>query len=294
MGDVDDAYYYYYGFENYVATTIDTGPWMLIGVSVYSFCCLLVLPIMVKIGKKRIKRQMRGNDTYMPSEPKSPSSHENQSNEEIVGQGIEDEDSRNSFVDEEGANEDPLLNSNDAEGSNVGDDNLAKDLNESIEVVDTNLFGRSPKLSKKLIAHYQTDRQTYFIKEDDLYSMCSVNTYSSSVVGGIGFSSARSTRSVRSRRSRISRGVVNSNIYKKQVGMYHPSSQIESHKSGSLVEGRNADESQATKKPLDGEEDTPCIGETAIDSRDAKVRVFIDNKVIQVTCYYGRTDLHLV
>ncbi len=274
MGDVDDAYYYYYGFENYVPTTNDTGPWMLIGVSAYSLCCLLVLPIMVKIGKKRIKRQMRGNDTYMPSEPTSPSSHDHQSNEEMVGPGIEeDEVSRKSFADEEGANEDQEFSFDDGEASNVVDDESNEDLHESIEIIDTNLHGRSPKLSKNLIAHCQSDRQTYFIKEDDLYSMCSVNTYSSSAVGGIGFSSARSTRSVRSRRSRVSRGVVNSDMYKKQVGIMHfPCSQSESHKSDSLVAGGNVDESLATRKPLELCQETRRLRVDAIDSRDTKVR----------------------
>jgi len=56
--DDDDYYYYYDGFDNYVPKTIDPGPWMLIGVSVYSLICIIVLPFFVVIGNRRERRRM--------------------------------------------------------------------------------------------------------------------------------------------------------------------------------------------------------------------------------------------
>ena len=48
--------YYYDSFSDYVPTTIDPGPWMLIGVSLYSIFCILFLPICVFVAKKRRKK----------------------------------------------------------------------------------------------------------------------------------------------------------------------------------------------------------------------------------------------
>jgi hypothetical protein len=53
MDSITDKYYQYAGFENYEASTTDPGPWMVIGVCLYSISCVLVfLPISVFIGKK--------------------------------------------------------------------------------------------------------------------------------------------------------------------------------------------------------------------------------------------------
>jgi len=54
MVETDD--YYYDGFVNYVPKTHDPGPWMLIGVCIYSICCVLILPVLVILGKRREKR----------------------------------------------------------------------------------------------------------------------------------------------------------------------------------------------------------------------------------------------
>ncbi|GFH46031.1 hypothetical protein CTEN210_02505 [Chaetoceros tenuissimus] len=47
----NDDYYYYRnkGFEDYIPTTIDPGPWMLIAVSIYSICCLIAIPLVVQL-----------------------------------------------------------------------------------------------------------------------------------------------------------------------------------------------------------------------------------------------------
>jgi hypothetical protein len=49
----DDAFYYENaGFENYEATTYEPGPWMMIGVCLYSLISVLVfLPLSVMLGK---------------------------------------------------------------------------------------------------------------------------------------------------------------------------------------------------------------------------------------------------
>lgn len=46
MESTDDDYYD--SFENYVETTNDPGPWILIGVTLYSTICLLILPVLVR------------------------------------------------------------------------------------------------------------------------------------------------------------------------------------------------------------------------------------------------------
>ena len=47
----NDDYYYYRnkGFEDYIPTTTDPGPWMLIAVSIYSICCLIAIPVVVQL-----------------------------------------------------------------------------------------------------------------------------------------------------------------------------------------------------------------------------------------------------
>eukprot|EP00521_Asterionellopsis_glacialis_P013049 CAMPEP_0195293792 /NCGR_PEP_ID=MMETSP0707-20130614/13354_1 /TAXON_ID=33640 /ORGANISM="Asterionellopsis glacialis, Strain CCMP134" /LENGTH=987 /DNA_ID=CAMNT_0040354587 /DNA_START=164 /DNA_END=3127 /DNA_ORIENTATION=+ len=54
--DYDDAYTDDDGFVDYIATTTDPGPWMLISVCIYSISCLLILPILVVLGKRRQRR----------------------------------------------------------------------------------------------------------------------------------------------------------------------------------------------------------------------------------------------
>jgi hypothetical protein len=51
---IDDDYHD--GFSDYVPTTTDPGPWMLLGVSLYSISCVLFLPICVFVGKRRRKK----------------------------------------------------------------------------------------------------------------------------------------------------------------------------------------------------------------------------------------------
>ena len=47
----NDDYYYYRnkGFEDYIPTTTDPGPWMLLAVSIYSICCLIAIPVVVQL-----------------------------------------------------------------------------------------------------------------------------------------------------------------------------------------------------------------------------------------------------
>jgi hypothetical protein len=49
------------GFDNYEPKTIDPGPWMLVGVSVYSIFCAIILPFLVVIGNKRERRRIDRN-----------------------------------------------------------------------------------------------------------------------------------------------------------------------------------------------------------------------------------------
>ena len=72
MVSAEDDDYYYEGFDNYVPKTVDPGPWMLIGVSVYSLLCIIILPFLVVIGNRRERRRMEkkkleGNDLELVS-----------------------------------------------------------------------------------------------------------------------------------------------------------------------------------------------------------------------------------
>ena len=59
----DDDYYAEEGFNNYVPSTTDPGPWMLFGVCIYSLCCIVCLPICVLFANKRRKsRQHRSEE----------------------------------------------------------------------------------------------------------------------------------------------------------------------------------------------------------------------------------------
>ncbi len=56
------------GFENYIPTTTDPGPWLFGGTALYSVGCIVMIPILVTIKKKRIEKQKRervyqNNDT---------------------------------------------------------------------------------------------------------------------------------------------------------------------------------------------------------------------------------------
>lgn len=53
----NDDDYYYDSFLNYKETTNDPGPWMLIGVVSYSACCVLLLPILVRVSKSRQRKR---------------------------------------------------------------------------------------------------------------------------------------------------------------------------------------------------------------------------------------------
>ena len=45
-------------FVNYIATTVDTGPWLLLSVLLYSTLCIFIIPILVVLGEKRERRRM--------------------------------------------------------------------------------------------------------------------------------------------------------------------------------------------------------------------------------------------
>jgi hypothetical protein len=53
-----DDYYGDDGFDNYIPKTVDPGPWMLIGVCLYSIFCVILLPILVVIGQKLDDRKL--------------------------------------------------------------------------------------------------------------------------------------------------------------------------------------------------------------------------------------------
>ena len=54
--NTDDEYYYYDAFTDYIPSTIETGPWVLLVVTVYSLACILVLPVLVTLGNIREKK----------------------------------------------------------------------------------------------------------------------------------------------------------------------------------------------------------------------------------------------
>lgn len=49
----DDYYGDDDGFDNYIPNSVDPGPWMLIGVCLYSVFCIVILPIIVFLGRRR-------------------------------------------------------------------------------------------------------------------------------------------------------------------------------------------------------------------------------------------------
>ena len=55
--DADDRYYET-DFDNYVPKTNDPGPWLFIGVCIYSVICLAILPLVVMCGNRREKRRV--------------------------------------------------------------------------------------------------------------------------------------------------------------------------------------------------------------------------------------------
>lgn len=56
--DEDSYDYFDDGFDNYEPKTIAPGPWMLIGVSIYSILCVVILPFLVVLGNKRDKKRI--------------------------------------------------------------------------------------------------------------------------------------------------------------------------------------------------------------------------------------------
>lgn len=57
-GGSDDDYLYDDGFDGYIETTVDPGPWMLFGTTMYCLATVLALPILVVWGKKKAKGKM--------------------------------------------------------------------------------------------------------------------------------------------------------------------------------------------------------------------------------------------
>ncbi len=55
---MSDYYSDYYDYEGYEAKTNDPGPWMLIGVCLYSVLCVVLLPLLVMWGNRREKRRV--------------------------------------------------------------------------------------------------------------------------------------------------------------------------------------------------------------------------------------------
>lgn len=65
----DDYAYDDDGFEDYDAKTTEPGPWLLIAVLSYSVLCILLLPVLVVIERKRQLRRVdksRWNDATAP------------------------------------------------------------------------------------------------------------------------------------------------------------------------------------------------------------------------------------
>jgi hypothetical protein len=58
LSNTNDDYYTDDGFSSYEITSIDPGPWMLIGICIYSLVCVLVLPILVFYGRRRNERRL--------------------------------------------------------------------------------------------------------------------------------------------------------------------------------------------------------------------------------------------
>ena len=70
LSNTDEDYYTDDGFSSYEITSIDPGPWMLIGICIYSFVCVLVLPILVFYGRRRNERRL--DQTAWELEPTEP------------------------------------------------------------------------------------------------------------------------------------------------------------------------------------------------------------------------------
>ncbi len=81
----DDYYYYSEGFDNYDRTSIDPGPYMMISVSLYSLLCVIVLPFIVGIAKRREEKKSKRKDREL-QESRAEKAHE------------DDEDDSDSFV----------------------------------------------------------------------------------------------------------------------------------------------------------------------------------------------------
>ena len=70
------------GFIGYIPTTTDPGPWVLIGVSIYSVGCILILPPLVVLGNRWDKRRKNQNQRN------SPTSIDRNPESDIIGREI--------------------------------------------------------------------------------------------------------------------------------------------------------------------------------------------------------------
>ena len=57
MNSTDDQYFNINGYEAYVPTAINPGPWMVVGVCIYSFVCIIAVPPLVILGNRYEKRR---------------------------------------------------------------------------------------------------------------------------------------------------------------------------------------------------------------------------------------------
>jgi len=105
-----DDEYYYYGFDNYVPKTQDPGPWMLIGVCIYSIFCVLILPVLVIVGDrwdaKLLDRNKRDDEVTQVDNPSSFDSR-NPAEPEVEGIELELDEDTNlvAIVDLKGSSE---------------------------------------------------------------------------------------------------------------------------------------------------------------------------------------------
>lgn len=77
----DDDYY------NWTTNTVDAGPWILIGVLIYSTLCIAILPVLITLGNKREKRineqkalEMKNNNAATFDDSSSSNSNSDENN----------------------------------------------------------------------------------------------------------------------------------------------------------------------------------------------------------------------
>lgn len=85
---VDDDYYSDDGFEGYIESTVDPGPWILVFTSIYSLLTLFVVPVLVAkmARRKRAKLWAAGQEVDIESSEESGSSKEEETVYEMGGQ----------------------------------------------------------------------------------------------------------------------------------------------------------------------------------------------------------------